>query len=574
MRITNKIMQNNTRTNVNTTKVNEDILSTQMSTGKKNVRPSDDPVTAIRALRLRSDVSQLTQFYKNNIPDADAWLNVTSDALHQVSEVITGMVKNYNKGVNQYLTAADREIVLQQLKGLQAEAYATGNADYAGRYIFTGYRTDTPLTFTAETSAMYEITEQLNPSDLSTLFHTDTIFKGKKMVDDGNGNTTEQEVEMDLSKMTTGTQGEYTDVAEQDIANNEYHRIRLSYKELDASFTPVISYLDPANPDPSDPDNVKLLAPTKTALSSDIAPCPYDTVGDDDVIYLSDTGEILLGKNVYETLSGLKDNDLTRGVNEAEIRVTYRKNEFAKDDLRPDHYFYCRTPGDNGQLSTIANEDNPAIMFGTYDKEALQGSITDANDPKDDIFYNTKYLAYDYEKQVIEYDVGFNQRLRVNTTADEAFKPGIVREVEDMIRALEDLGNIEGVMNNLKEMIENSTSETEKVTLQKQYDAANKAYTLERENVKNLFSSGITVMQGYLNAVNVAATNCGARGSRLDLVRNRMMDQKATFEDLKSENEDIDISTTAVQLQSAELTYEASLMATSKIMKTNLMQYI
>ncbi|MBQ5376152.1 MAG: hypothetical protein IIU45_04700, partial [Lachnospiraceae bacterium] len=102
MRITNKIMQNNTRTNVNTTKVNEDILSTQMSTGKKNVRPSDDPVTAIRALRLRSDVSQLTQFYKNNIPDADAWLNVTSDALHQVSEVITGMVKNYNKGVNQY----------------------------------------------------------------------------------------------------------------------------------------------------------------------------------------------------------------------------------------------------------------------------------------------------------------------------------------------------------------------------------------------------------------------------------------------------------------------------------------
>ena len=81
-------------------------------------------------------------------------------------------------------------------------------------------------------------------------------------------------------------------------------------------------------------------------------------------------------------------------------------------------------------------------------------------------------------------------------------------------------------------------------------------------------------MQGYLNAVNVAATNCGARGSRLELVRNRMMDQKATFEDLKSENEDIDISTTAVQLQSAELTYEASLMATSKIMKTNLMQYI
>ena len=61
MRITNKIMQNNSLYNINNNKVSEDQLNTMMSTGKKITRPSDDPVIAIRALRLRSNVTQLSQ---------------------------------------------------------------------------------------------------------------------------------------------------------------------------------------------------------------------------------------------------------------------------------------------------------------------------------------------------------------------------------------------------------------------------------------------------------------------------------------------------------------------------------
>lgn len=57
MRITNKIMQRNNLSNINTNKVYQDKLSTQMSTQKKVSRPSDDPVVSIRALRLRSNVT-------------------------------------------------------------------------------------------------------------------------------------------------------------------------------------------------------------------------------------------------------------------------------------------------------------------------------------------------------------------------------------------------------------------------------------------------------------------------------------------------------------------------------------
>ena len=89
MRITNKIMQRNNLSNINTNKVLEDKLTGQLSSEKKIVRPSDDPVVAIRALRLRSNVTEVTQYYSKNIPDAESWLKVTEDALSSLSTIIT-----------------------------------------------------------------------------------------------------------------------------------------------------------------------------------------------------------------------------------------------------------------------------------------------------------------------------------------------------------------------------------------------------------------------------------------------------------------------------------------------------
>ena len=63
MRITNKIIQNNSLTNINSNKILEDKLKTMMSTEKKITRPSDDPVIAIRALRLHTNLSKANQYY-------------------------------------------------------------------------------------------------------------------------------------------------------------------------------------------------------------------------------------------------------------------------------------------------------------------------------------------------------------------------------------------------------------------------------------------------------------------------------------------------------------------------------
>ena len=72
----------------------------------------------------------------------------------------------------------------------------------------------------------------------------------------------------------------------------------------------------------------------------------------------------------------------------------------------------------------------------------------------------------------------------------------------------------------------------------------------------------------------MCVTACGSRGRKLDLIKNRSQNQKTTYETLKSENEDIDITEVAIKLTSAELTYDAALMAAGKVMKTTLLDFI
>ena len=101
MRITNKVMQNNALSNINRNKELQDDLNNQIATGKRIMKPSDDPVIAIRSLRLRGDVNQVNQYYQKNIPDAQAWLSITESAITTTIDVIKSMVGECEKGASE-----------------------------------------------------------------------------------------------------------------------------------------------------------------------------------------------------------------------------------------------------------------------------------------------------------------------------------------------------------------------------------------------------------------------------------------------------------------------------------------
>ena len=523
MRITNKIMQNNSLGNVNYNKILKDKYSTQMSSQKKISRPSDDPVIAIRALRLRSNVSEITQYYSRNIPDAEHWLSVTEGALSNVASVITAMYKQCTKGASGEITSEERKILLEELKALRDEVYTTGDADYAGRYVFTGYRTDTSLMFSTDTKQKYSITEQLNKDAADTI----TYIKTTTQRADG---TTE-----DLYDLNS-TNYEGMEVKEQDVDSYQVHRIRLAYSNLEAGTVPTLQYID------ADGNPASFTADVTITMNSYDIPSPYEkaATSPDAVIYVPDTGELLLGQNVYDQVMATKDDPATDKVNEGEIRITYEKTEWKKGDLRPEHYFACSAE-ENGKT----------------------------------IDYNQDYLtSQNGSTQIIEYDVGFNQTIRVNSTADECFKHGVGREVDDLVRALENTVEMEKVKGELEDLLKANKGTSKEEAIQKKLDAANKAFNLLKDSTQKLFESGITTMQGYLNDANLAVTTNGTRSQKLALIEKRMQTQKTNFETLKSENEDIDIADATIQMTSAEMVYEASLRATSKVLQTTLLDYI
>lgn len=629
MRITNKIMQNNNLSNINTNKIYKDKLSTQMSSQKKINRPSDDPVIAIRALRLRSNVTEITQYYSKNIPDAESWLSVTESAIKNLSQIITNMIGQCETGSNSPLTTANRQIILEQLKALGEEVYSTGDADYAGRYVFTGYRTNTPLSFMETQKVDYTLTEQLDSSAIDSIVKVNT----GNLLDLNSGNYNDA----DMSKIT-----------DQDISSVEVYRIRLAYNDcsdygddpalktyvtnLNDLLGKIDKYADPVNAelgtltppkslsdydfnnlsqtdlteintaitnaitnaDPNDyPDiaadlnswttdwstneaayptqvktpEIKFTDPTANPAGHLDKTWPDTTAGAADpariitmhsyedpyafvakspsaIVYVPETGEILLGKDRYETLVSTKDLEGTPNLDESEIQITYDKGSWQKGDLRPEHYFACEA---------------------TVDGEKVE--------------YNKEYLEPNAERQTIEYDVGFNQTIRVNSTADECFKHGVGREVDDLLSAIQNVLDLEGVQANLKELEEKIPSddpnrEQNLQILKKQQEAVEKALTLAKDKEQKLFESSITAFQKHLDDANLCITNCGSRSSKLELIKNRMQNQKTTFETLKSENEDIDITEVAIQLSSAELTYDAALMAAGKVMKTTLLNFI
>lgn len=510
MRMTNKIMQNNSLYNINNNKVLQDKLSTQMSTQKKITRPSDDPVVAIRALRLRTSVSELTQYYEKNAPDAESWLTVTEKALGTGTEVLTDMVKQATKAANKDLGVEDLTIITQQMKLLRDEYYSTGNVDYAGRFVFTGYRTDTSLSFTSEVE------------DPAVTYDYTSITEKVKIGDFDSINYTDMSVVDGLNKSNYTS---YNSVTEQEITNSDIHRIRLSYDDMKGE-TIEISY-----------NGVTVTADPATSAENayrEIAAANAANPGTEKIVFVPETGEVLFSDAAYEKLNAAVTTD-------TEISITYGKDSWKNGDLRPEHYFTCEaTVTKNGQSENKV-----------FNKDA------------------------DVNSQIIEYDVGYNQKIRVNTLASEAFTHGIDRDIDDLEKALASLTEINSTVEDLKTLKKNLTEGTpDYETVEQELAAAQKAYDYVRENIHSMFEGTITSVQNYLDQTNVAVTDNGARSSRLDLVSNRLMEQKTTFQTLQSENEDVDISEVAIQLTSTELTYEAALMATGKIMQTSLMNYI
>ena len=167
MRITNHMITNNTFNNLMTNYSRLNTLNNQFTTQKKIVRPSEDPVIAVRALKFRTTCSELEQYLKKNIPDAQNWMGVTEGSLDNIISRLGEIRTQCTYGATDSLSVTDRQSILSMIEGFKNTLVAEGSTNVAGRHVFTGYKTDSDLVFNEGTQKKYELFRMMNLCHIS-----------------------------------------------------------------------------------------------------------------------------------------------------------------------------------------------------------------------------------------------------------------------------------------------------------------------------------------------------------------------------------------------------------------------
>ena len=163
-------------------------------------------------------------------------MDVTETALTNMKEILTKAYEQTVYGTTDSLNQDNRKTILKELQALQEQIYSEGNSDYAGRTVFTGYKTNQTLTFINSSEAQkaeYQITERFNYKDIERKKYypngfsdtsTNTLFETKK-----DPVTGQPLLDDDGNPIIKGPD-RFTEV-------DDLNRVRLSYDKLEGADT-------------------------------------------------------------------------------------------------------------------------------------------------------------------------------------------------------------------------------------------------------------------------------------------------------------------------------------------------
>lgn len=489
MRVTNRMMTSNSLSNISRNKRNMSVKANQYQTGQKIQRPSEDPIVAVRSLKYRTQLTELNQYVDKNIPDAFSWMDVTESALNNVKEILTQMNTYCDYGANGTLESYDRNSIIETLTQYKEHIADMNNSDYAGRYVFTGYKTDTPMIFEKEeTNYTYTINEKFSFEDIQATSYVSGGARYDENITDAK------------------------DYAGQAPTLETAQKIKLTYENTDDKPPTVM---------------IGGTAATVVLKSASLPGGECYEPADDEIFYIKETGELILGKNYYE-----------KAQKSGSLEVTYEKTNFVKGDVRPEHYFKCSA------------------------KNKITG---------EDISYSSP------EVQKIQYEINFSQMLTVNTLGKDAIPTYIGSKIDEMIRNVNAVFDMDNELKEVNKLIQDAEAagDTKKVeTLTELKEQLSTERTLKEKVLQDSFSSGISMTQKAEEKINIAVSNHGSRYKRLELTEDRLTNQQTDFKEMLSNNDLVDIEDAIINYKTAETVYNASLSCAATIVKNTLLDFL
>lgn len=113
-------------------------LQAQLTTLKKFELPSENPISANQAILLERNLSEVKQF-KENVSRGSEFLNFSDQTVSSIREFVATALAKASQGLNASTEAAALPAIAAELSSLLDSVISTGNASYAGQFIFSGH---------------------------------------------------------------------------------------------------------------------------------------------------------------------------------------------------------------------------------------------------------------------------------------------------------------------------------------------------------------------------------------------------------------------------------------------------
>ncbi len=113
-----------------------------LATGLTIRRPSDNPLGAAIALRMRAEITEINRFV-TNIERAESFVTASEGALGTMNQILTELRGITVTEANDTGNAESRRAAAEQVNALIEQLVQTANSDFGGRYIFAGHETET-----------------------------------------------------------------------------------------------------------------------------------------------------------------------------------------------------------------------------------------------------------------------------------------------------------------------------------------------------------------------------------------------------------------------------------------------
>ncbi|SKC55905.1 flagellar hook-associated protein 3 [Maledivibacter halophilus] len=554
MRVTNNMLIGNMMWNLNNNLRRLDKLQTQNATGKKIRFPSDDPIVASRVLKLKTDLAELEQYEKNN-NDALSWLEITEAAVADIGDVLQRARELTVRAATGSLTTEDKEKISSEMEQLKKQLISSGNTTYAGRYVFSGYNTDTKL-FDEDGKYNIDITSFKLENKPSSSYEI-SIGEDIQVSTNGLDIFGYEDIGFSLSKLPYSGSG----VEEAKRANLS----ATSPVDLNFNFT---TGLDPnAVQITVDGTVYKVDSAKLGALNGE---APNDPIDKNEILEILKDAEDGSGNKLrdgaavyFDSSNNLQLESKSYGEN-AEIQVDFTGSAgISVADLE----------GAFGiSDGTIVNGSEAYIeSTGTLNDGDIVGSIFEGAEILVDLNGESKRITIG----ALPSDDVDGLVTAINTAFDAAYPPpnqSIVATKEGTgpdytIRYTTKDTPLDGTKPNLKVDVVRAEESTLLEDFQDVIDAMNAG---DEDKIDDFLEKA----DAHIDRVLSIRADIGARVNRMELVKSRIEDDNLSFTKLLTQNEDVDMAEVIMNLKNQENVYRASLSVGARVIQPTLLDFL